>query len=102
MTSKIIVFLTAVIVCLLLVVGYKEWRINSLESQKNELKGEICKRDDIIAQKESYIKEMEKINEAYKQAEKESQEFREKLLVDNTDNLDVVPADYILDRLRAD
>ena len=55
MSGKIIVFLTAVVACLLLVLGYKEWRINSLESQKNDLKSEICKRDDIIAQKESYI-----------------------------------------------
>ena len=89
------VFLTAVCVILILVLSYSFHRINTLESQKNDLKNEICKKD-------SYIKEMEKINEAYKKASKEAQEFREELLVDTSDNLDVVPADYILNRLRAD
>lgn len=100
--DKIIVFLTAVIVCLFLVVCYKEWRINSLESQKNDLKKEICKKDDIIAQKETYIKEMEKINELYQKAGKENEEFRQQLVGDNSDNLDVVPAYYILNRLHKD
>lgn len=102
MSGKILVFLGVVCLILCLALCYTSHRINTLESQKNDLKNEVCKRDEIISQKEQYIKEMEKINEAYKQAEKENQEFREQLLVDTSDNLDVVPADYILNRLRAD
>lgn len=95
MSGKIIGILGVVCVILVLVLSYTFHRINTLESQKNDLKIEISKKDE-------FIKEMEKINEANKQAEKEAQEFREELLVDTTDNLDVVPADYILKRLRAD
>ena len=95
MNIKIIGFFSIICVILILVISYAFHKINTLESQKNDLKIEL-------SQKESYIKEMEKINEAYKQAEKESQEFKEQLLVDTGDNLDVVPAGYILERLRAD
>lgn len=95
MSGRIIGFLSVVCVILILVISYAFHRISTLETQKNDLKIEISKKDE-------FIKEMEKINEANKQAEKEAQEFREELLVDTTDNLDVVPADYILKRLRAD
>lgn len=95
MSAKIIGFLGVVCAILILVLTYTIHRINALESQKNDLKNDLCK-------KEQTIKEMERINEAYKKANKEAQEFREELLVDPSDNLDVVPADYILNRLRAD
>ena len=102
MSGKIIGFFGIVVAILVFVIAYKQYRINALGAKNNALKSEVCERDEIINQKNTYIKEMEKINEAYKQAEKESQQFKEELLVDGSDNLDVVPATYILDRLRAD
>jgi len=95
MSGKIIGILSIVCVILVFVLSYTLKKINTLESQKNDLKIEVEKKNE-------FIKEMEKINEANKQAEKEVQEFREELIIDTTDNLDVVPADYILKRLRAD
>lgn len=95
MSAKIIGILSLCIVILLLVLSYTTKRIDTLKVEKNDLKIEVERKNE-------FIKEMEKINEANKQAEKETQEFREELLVDTTDNLDVVPADYILKRLRAD
>lgn len=95
MTDKIAVFLSVVCVVLILVLSYTFSRINTLKDEKNALKNEICKKEQII-------KEMEKINELYQKAEKENEEFRQQLVGDNSDNLDVVPADYILNRLHKD
>lgn len=95
MTDKIAVFLSVVCVVLILVLNYTFSRINTLKDEKNALKNEICKKEQII-------KEMEKINELYQKAEKENEEFRQQLMGDNSDNLDVVPADYILNRLHKD
>lgn len=95
MTDKIAVFLSVVCVFLILVLSYTFSRINTLKDEKNALKNEICKKEQII-------KEMEKINELYQKAEKENEEFRQQLVGDNSDNLDVVPADYILNRLHKD
>lgn len=95
MTDKIAVFLSVVCVVLILVLSYTFSRINTLKDEKNALKNEICKKEQII-------KEMEKINELYQKAEKENEEFRQQLVGDNSDNLDVVPAAYILNRLHKD
>ena len=95
MSGKIIGFLGVVCVILILVLSYTIQRINTLKGEKNALKLEIQKKEQII-------KEMEKINELYQEATKENEKFKEKLNNDTTDNLDVVPADYILKRLRAD
>lgn len=95
MMGKIAVFLSVVCVVLILVLSYTFSRINTLKDEKNALKSEICKKEQII-------KEMEKINELYQKAEKENEEFRQQLVGDNSDNLDVVPADYILNRLHKD
>lgn len=95
MTDKIAVFLSVVCVVLILVLSYTFSRINTLKDEKKALKNEICKKEQII-------KEMEKINELYQKAEKENEEFRQQLLGDNSDNLDVVPADYILNRMHKD
>ena len=93
--AKIISVLGVVCVVLILVLSYTFSRINTLKDEKNALKNEICKKEQII-------KEMEKINELYQKAEKENEEFRQQLVGDNSDNLDVVPADYILNRLHKD
>lgn len=109
MTDKIAAFLSVVCVVLVLVLSYTFSRINTLKDEKKALKNEICKKeqiikekDQIIKEKEQIIKEMEKINELYQKAEKENEDFRQQLVGDNSDNLDVVPADYILNRLHKD
>lgn len=95
MSGKIIGFLGFVCVILILVLSYTFSRINTLKNEKNDLKNEICK-------KEQTIKEMEKINELYQEVQKENERFRQELNNDNSDNLNVVPADYILDQLHKD
>lgn len=51
---------------------------------------------------ETAINEQKRAIEIYAQAEKEAKEFEKELNNDTTDNLDVVPADYILNQLHAD
>lgn len=51
---------------------------------------------------ETAINEQKHVIEVYAQAEKEAKEFEKELNNDETDNLDVVPADYILNQLHAD
>lgn len=93
--SKIIGILGVVCVILLLVLSYTIKRIDTLKGEKNDLILEVQKRD-------SAIKEMEKINELYQEVAKENEKFKEELNNDKSDNLDVVPADYILNRLHKD
>lgn len=93
--SKIVGILGVACVILIFVVSYTFKKINTLETEKNALKNEICK-------KEQTIKEMEKINVLYQEATKENEKFKEQLNNDHSDNLDVVPASYILDRLHKD
>lgn len=51
---------------------------------------------------ETAVIEQKRIIEVYAEAEKQAKEFEKELNNDTTDNLDVVPADYILKQLRAD
>lgn len=95
MSGKIIGFLGVVCVILILILSYTTNRINTLKGEKNALKTDLLK-------KEQTIKEMEKINELYQKAEAENERFRETLNNDTTDNLNVVPANYILDQLHKD
>lgn len=95
MSGKIIGFLGVVCVILILILSYTTNRINTLKGEKNALKTDLQK-------KEQTIKEMEKINELYQKAEAENERFRETLNSDTTDNLNVVPANYILVQLHKD
>lgn len=95
MSGKIIGFLGVVCVILILMLSYTTNRINTLKGEKNALKTDLLK-------KEQTIKEMEKINELYQKAEAENERFRETLNSDTTDNLNVVPANYILNQLHKD
>ena len=56
-----------------------------------------------VARYKADAEESHKIIETYAEAEAQAKEFEMELINDeNTDNLDVVPADYILKQLRAD
>lgn len=95
MSGKIIGFLGVFCVILILILSYTTNRINTLKGEKNALKTDLQK-------KEQTIKEMEKINELYQEIEKENEKFKEQLNADTTDNLNVVPANYILMQLHKD
>lgn len=51
---------------------------------------------------ETAVIERDKMIEINSQANEENEQFKGKMNEDTTDNLDVVPADYILKQLRAD
>lgn len=51
---------------------------------------------------ETAVNEQKRMIEIYAQAEEEAKEFEKELNNDTTDNLDVVPADYILKQLQSD
>ena len=95
MSGKIIGILGVVCVILILALSYTTNRINTLKGEKNALKNDLQR-------KEQTIKEMEKINELYQEIEKENEKFKEQLNTDTTDNLNVVPANYILMQLHKD
>ncbi len=51
---------------------------------------------------ETAVNERDKMIEMNSRANEQNEKFKGKLNEDTTDNLDVVPADYILKQLRAD
>ena len=51
---------------------------------------------------ETAVNERDKMIEINSQANEQNEQFKGKMNEDTTDNLDVVPADYILKQLRAD
>lgn len=56
-----------------------------------------------VARYKADAEESHKIIETYAEAEAKAKEFEMELINDeNTDNLDVIPSDYILNQLRAD
>ena len=95
MSDKIIGFLSILCVILCFVMSFMHHKINTLQEQKNDLQIEVEKKD-------KAIQEMEKQNHVLREAEKENSKFKEQLAQDKSDNLDVVPEPYILERLRKD
>lgn len=51
---------------------------------------------------ETAVNERDKMIEINSRANEQNEQFKGKMNEDTTDNLDVVPADYILKQLRAD
>lgn len=51
---------------------------------------------------ETAVNERDKLIEINSKANEQNEQFKGKMNEDTTDNLDVVPADYILKQLRAD
>ena len=95
MKDKIIIFLTTGLVILGFLLVCMFYSNKSLKVEKNAL------YTDVERYKQSLI-EMEKQNEVLIKAKKENEQFRKDLSDDNSDNLNVVPADYILNRLHTD
>lgn len=67
------------------------------------LKADLTAANAEIASLTASVQEMKDVVKTYAEAEAKAKEFEKELINDeNTDNLDVIPADYILNQLRAD
>lgn len=88
--------IVSVLFCIAILIVFH--RGNIIEQQKQE----IAKRDVMLQEKDMYIASMENAVAVYAEADAQAKEFEKELNDDTTDNLDVVPADYILKQLRAD
>lgn len=95
MKDKIIGFFALIVVILGFMVYFMYFQNKTLKAEKNAL----C--EDVSRMKKNLI-EMEKQNEVLLQAKKENEQFKKDLSDDKSDNLDVVPAAYILNRMHAD
>ena len=74
-----------------------------LAYKSNKLSEQLSAANDRIAVLQANIAEYQRINEVYAESAAKAEEFNKELNNDETtDNLDVVPADYILRQLRAD
>ena len=95
MKDKIIVFLGIVTLVLVFVIYLMHYQKKALETEKNALYVDVCRYKNSLA-------EMEKQNEVLLEAKKENEKFRKELAEDESDNLNFVPADYILKQLHKD
>lgn len=102
MKEKFVVFLGLLIGILFFVVVCMFYQNKALKAEKNGLKKEIQNLTVEVKKRENAIKEMEKQNEILLEAKKENEEFKKELLDDSSDNLDVVPSAYILNKLHKD
>lgn len=95
MKNKIIVFLGLVALVLIFVIYLMYYQKKALETEKNALYDDVCRYKNSLA-------EMEKQNEVLLEAKKENEKFRKELAEDESDNLNFVPASYILERMHTD
>lgn len=74
-----------------------------LKTELNAANGEIALKDEYIFILEHSVRELQNNIAIYAKADEQAEEFNKELINDETtDNLDVVPADYILKQLRSD
>lgn len=95
MKDKIIAFLALIAVFLVFMVYFMYYQKKAIETEKNALYVDVCRY------KQSLV-EMEKQNEVLLEAKKENEKFKQSLANDDSDNLNVVPASYILNRMHQD
>ena len=88
------ILLISLIIIALVAVFYR-YKANNLKTELLSVKNEN-------AVLRANMAEYEHIFELNKKADEENEKFKGKLNEDTTDNLDFVPADYILKQLRAD
>lgn len=90
-------YIVSLFLCIAIFIAYHRGMVN--EQQRAKI--ESLQTD--MARYKADVEESHKIIEAYAEAEAQAKEFEMELINDeNTDNLDVIPADYILNQLRAD
>lgn len=74
-----------------------------LKTELNAANGQIALKDTYIFTLEHSVRELQNNIAIYAKADEQAEEFNKELINDtNVDNLDVVPADYILKQLHAD
>lgn len=95
MKDKILVFLSVCVVILFFMVVCMFYYSKALKVEKNALS------EDVLRYKQSLI-EKEKQNEVLLEAKKDNEQFKHDLSDDLSDNLNVVPSAYILNKLRTD
>lgn len=92
-----------VIVILSVAAGVLYLRNMSLKSELSAANGQIALKDEYIFTLEYAVKDLQNNIAIYAKADEQAEEFNKELINDETtDNLDVVPADYILKQLHAD
>ena len=95
MKDKIIVFFGILTVIFIFVIYLMYYQNKALRAEKNALAEDVCRyRNSLI--------EMEKQNEVLIKSKKENEAFKQNLADDVSDNLNVVPANYILNRMHKD
>ena len=93
---KYILYVTlAVLLVTLFIAIHRGLKIEKQSRQISELTEDVAKL-------KSAVKDYERTIKIYAEAEKQAKEFEKELNNDATDNLDVIPADYILKQLHAD
>lgn len=91
--------MTKFIMTIMVVLGVvAAWLFYCNKSLKNDLTAANAE----IAGLTASVMEMKDLVATYAEAEKKAKEFEKELNDDKTDNLDVIPADYILKQLHAD
>ena len=91
--------MTKLLMTIMVVLGVvAAWLFLSNKSLKNDLTAANAE----IAGLTASVMEMKDLVATYAEAEKKAKEFEKELNDDKTDNLDVIPADYILKQLHAD
>lgn len=85
------------------VVGFLFFSNKHLKTELNAANGQIALKDTYIFTLEHSVRELQNNIAIYAKADEQAEEFNKELINDtNVDNLDVVPANYILKQLRAD
>lgn len=95
------ILIISLIIAIAMAVFFK-LQSNSREKQLTNAENRIIALETAVSERDIIISEQKRIIEVYAQAKEEANEFEKELNKDNTDNLDVVPADYILKQLHAD
>ena len=94
--------LTTICVFLAVCALYFNFRVDYLKNENTSLRSEKNGLWERVNKLEVTVKEKDNLIKIYAEAGKQAKEFEKELNNDTTDNLDVVPADYILKQLQSD
>lgn len=94
--------LTTVCVFLAVCALYFNFRVDYLKNENTSLRSEKNGLWERVNKLEVTVKEKDNLIKIYAEAGKQAKEFEKELNNDITDNLNVVPANYILKQLQSD
>ena len=95
------ILLVSLIIAIVTAVFFKLQSDNRLLRATNA-ENRATNAENRVSALETAVIERDKLIEINSRADEENEQFKGKMNEDTTDNLDVVPADYILKQLRAD